>query len=258
MRANPKDIPSDEVRTAHTLFDLTEFLLEEEEATITEMADSLGYAKSTVHRHVSTMNSLGYVVPGSDGYRLSLLFIKYGYKIKNRQQGYNQAKAKTEKLAEETGERVQFIVEESGKAVYLHRARGDQAIRTDPGIGHRIPLHATAAGKAILAAMDEADRSRIIEQADFPSLTNQTITDSVELREQLEDIRERGYSYNLQENLDGLRAVGVAIGGPDDSVLGALSISGPTHRMEGARFQEELPKLLLGAANELELNIIHS
>lgn len=258
MRANPKEIPKGEVRTAHTVFDITEHLLAAEEASITDIAEELGYAKSTIHRHVSTLESLGYVVPVGGQYRLSLEFLRYGHHVRHQRTGYESAKEKVEQLAEETGERVQFIVEEAGKAVYLHRALGEQAVRTDPGIGHRIPLHATAAGKAILAAMSEAKCSEIIEQTDFTPITEKTVTTADELLEEIEAIRERQYSYNLQENLEGLRAVGVAVNGPADSVLGALSISGPTHRMQGERFEEELPNLLLGAANELELNIIYS
>jgi DNA-binding IclR family transcriptional regulator len=44
---------------------------------------------------------------------------------------------------------------------------GEHAVRTDPGIGKRIPLHATASGKAILAAMPSENLSRIIEQTPF-------------------------------------------------------------------------------------------
>lgn len=149
----------------------------------------------------------------------------------------------------------QFLVEEHGEAVYVHRALGDHAVHTDPGIGKCVPLHATAGGKAILAAMPPAELSRIVEQTSFPAITSETITDLDDLYEELERVRECGYAFNREENLDGLHAVGVPITDPDERVIGGLSVSAPSHRLSGERFKDELPSLLLGTANELELNI---
>jgi len=98
----------------------------------------------------------------------------------------------------------------------------------------------------------------VIERADFEPITEHTITDPGRLLEELETVRERGYSFNRQENLEGLHAVGVAVTGPENGVVRALIVSGPTHRLDGDWLQDELPSLLLGTANELELNIAHS
>jgi DNA-binding IclR family transcriptional regulator len=119
-------------------------------------------------------------------------------------------------------------------------------------------LHSVAAGKSILAHMSEEDVWQIIEDRGLPKITENTITDSETLFEELEMIREQGYSVNDQENLDGLKAIGAPILGADGQVIGALSVSGPTHRMKGEYFESELPDLLLGVVNELELNIAYS
>lgn len=253
--------PADEVETvatAETLLEILEFLKTEEGSGVTEIASALGYAKSTVHRHVTTMESLGYLVSTDDGYRLGLRFLELGRRAQRRHRGYRLAKDKVEEIATETGERVQFIVEEHSDAVYVWRSHGERVVRTDPGVGSRIPLYATAAGKSILAHLPEAELEELIEQFDFEPLTESTITDPDELRNELEAIQERGYSFNMEENLDSLRAVGVPVLGADEEVIGALSVSGPSHRMKGERFEEELPDLLLGAANELQLNIAYS
>lgn len=73
--------------------------------------------------------------------------------------------------------------------------------------------------------MEEAHRFEIIEQADVTLITQSTITEHEQLCNELETIRKRGYSFNRQENLDGLHAVGVAVTGPEDDVIGALSVS---------------------------------
>jgi len=249
---------SDTVRTAETAFAVLEYLKDADEATVSAVAADLGYAKSTASRHLSTLVEMGYVVREGDEFRVGLKFLDLGQHARTRRAGYKLAKAKVEEIAAQTGERAQFIVEEHGEAVYLHRSFGEHAVRTDPGIGSRIPLHATSAGKAILAHLPEAERREVLDQADFEPVTEHTITDRKRLLEELDTVRERGYSFNQQENLKGLHAVGVAVSGPEDGIIGALSVSGPTHRLEGEWFREELPSLLLGTANELELNIAHS
>lgn len=248
----------DTVRTAETVFAVLEYLKESDGATVSQVAGDLGCAKSTASRHLSTLVEMGYVVREGDQFHVGLRFLDLGQRARTRQQGYSLAKAKVEEIAEQTGERAQFIVEEHGEAVYLHRSFGEHAVRTDPGIGSRIPLHATSAGKAILAHLPDPKRREVLEQADFDPITEHTITDREQLLEELETIRERGYSFNQQENLEGLHAVGVAVAGPENGIIGALSVSGPTHRLEGEWFREDLPSLLLGTANELELNIAHS
>jgi len=247
----------DMVGSVETLFDIIEYVYREEGVVLSDAAADLEYAKSTIHRHLTTLKRRGYVVE-DDGYYVSLRFLELGEQARNRRRAYRLAREKVDELAEKTNERAQFIVEEHGEAVYVHRAFGEHAVRTDPGIGKRIPLHATSAGKAILGAMPPDKASHIIERISFAKLTNKTITDLGELHEELERVRERGYAFNREENLEGLHAVGVPVTGPNGGVIGALSVSGPSHRLTGEQFKDELPSLLLGMANELTLNIAHS
>ena len=257
MASNDATGTPDTVRTTQTVFDIVEYVKEQDGTTITEAADAIGCAKSTAHRHLSTLHELGYIVVDSEGYHVGLRFLDLGQHARKRLQGYELVQEKVEELANQTGERAQFLVEEHGEAVYIHRTFGEHAIRTDPGIGSRIPLHATAAGKSILANMNARKRNNIIEQTDFNPITDATIMDPEQLRDELQTIQEQGYSFNQEENLEGLHAVGVPVKGPDGGVIGALSVSGPTHRLRDERLNEGLPKLLLGTANELELNVAH-
>jgi DNA-binding IclR family transcriptional regulator len=248
----------DTVRTAETMFDIVQRLAENDGASLAELAAELDYAKSTVHRHLHTLEELGYVVWRDDGYHVGLRFLEVGVTARSGYRGYDLVRQKVEEIAAETGERAQFFVEEHGKAVYLARAVGEQAVRTDPGLGSRIPLYAASAGKAILAELPEPELSDMLERMSFEPVTDHTVTDPDELRAEVEAGRERGYFFNREESLRGTHAVGVAICGPDGEVIGGLSVTGPSHRLTGERFESELPDLLLGAANELELNIAHS
>jgi DNA-binding IclR family transcriptional regulator len=256
MNTDTEQADVDTVSSVETLFDITEHISETEGQTLSQISENLDYAKSTLHRHLTTLEQRGYVVKDG-GYYVSLRFLELGQQARTRHHAYPLAHEKVNELAAETDERAQFIVEEHGKAVYVHRAFGEHAVRTDPGIGKRIPLHATSAGKSILAMMPPAKSSRIIEQTSFEKITSETITDADDLYAELKRIQERGYAFNREENLNGLHAVGAPILGPNEDVIGALSVSGPSHRLVGERVENELPSLLLGTTNELELNISH-
>jgi len=246
------------VKTTETAFTIIEGLEELDGARVTELADHLGLADSTVHSHLATLLEMGYVVKEGDQYQIGSRFLNLGEAAKERKEAFDLVKPKVEQLAEETEERCQFIVEEHGRGVYLHRETGSRAVWTDSGLGRRIYLHSTAAGKTVLATLSDERVEEIIERWGLPPLTDQTITDPDELFAELETVREQGFATNVEESTEGLRAVGVPIVDGDGKLVGALSVSGPSHRMKGEWFESEIPNLLLGTANELELNLKYS
>lgn len=245
-----------EVKTVSTSFDIIDLLKRSNGARVSEIASELGLAKSTAHRHLYTLKRHQYVVQEGDIYHLSLKFLDTGESCRRRHSEYELIEPKITNLAEETQERAQYVIEESGFGVVMCKSHGSNAVRTDLGVGERIPLHSTSAGKAILAHLPEPYIDDIIEQQGLRELTAETITSQEELFDELNDIRERGYAINKQERVKGLCSIGVPVKHQDSNrVLGSISISGPVHRIKGDRFHQELPDLLLGVANELELNI---
>jgi DNA-binding IclR family transcriptional regulator len=91
----------------------------------------------------------------------------------------------------------------------------------------------------------------------LPAATEHTITDREALFEELEEIRDRGYAIGNNEAVDGLSSVAAAVES-SQTVFGAVTVVGPTHRFGRARLREDLPETVLGAANALELNITYS
>lgn len=243
------------VTTTQTTFALIEAIREFETVSLSELARHTGLAKSTVHRHVTTLLDDEYLVREGNEYRLSFRFLNLGEHVRNQNPIHVMAKPKVEQIAAETGERAQFLVEEHGYGVYLHFELGEHAVRTDSALGKRVPMNAISAGKAILSAMPERRVQAIIERNGLPQLTEHTITDEDELFADLERTRERGYAVNIEESTYGLSALAVPVKGKDHEVIGAFGVSGPTHRFKGPRFEQELPDLLLGVVNQFELDI---
>ncbi|MFB6220327.1 MAG: IclR family transcriptional regulator [Halolamina sp.] len=245
------------VTTVERAFDVVEYLREVETATLAEVTEALDIAKSTAHRHLQTLEGRGYVIREDDAFTLGMRFLDHGYFVRRRDPAYELAREKVEELAQRTDERAQFIVEEHGEAIYVHCESGNHAVMADSRLGKRVPIHASAAGLAILSGYDDQRVRDIIDRRGLEQRTPETISDVDELFEELERVRSRGYSVNDQGTIEGLRSVGAPIVGPDDEVIGGLSVAGPINRIKGERFEEELPELIMGATNELELNIAY-
>lgn len=246
---------SGSVKSVHRAMMIVEQIRENGGATVTELARKNSLAKSTVHGYLSTMNDAGYLVKNGSEYHIGTKFLRLGEHSRTRRQEYSMIAEKVTDLAERTDERAQFVIEEHGRGVFLYRKTGEHAVKTNSGTGKRMYLHSTSAGKSILASIPQETVETIIEEWGLPAMTDNTISSREALLSELEEIRERGYAFNHEENIEGLHAVGAPLALEDQGVIGALSISGPTHRMKGEWFNQELPDLLLGIVNELELNI---
>lgn len=246
------------VKSVERSMRIVETVMEMEGARVSELAAELDMAKSTVHGYLATLHGLGYLVKEGEVYQIGTRFLQFGEYSRTRKDEYGMAAQKVTELAEETEERSQFVIEERGRGVFLYRESGAHAVETGSGTGKRMYLHSTSAGKAILAHLPDGTVDEILDRWGLPAVTPATITDEAELRDELADIRDRGFALNREENIEGLHAVGVPVQPQDGTVIGALSISGPTHRLKGDYLLEDLPDLLLGTANELELNIAYS
>jgi len=186
-----------------------------------------------------------------------LKFLNFGEYAWTRRDIYELARPLVDDLADETDERALFMTEEHGRAVYHYRGVGNHAVHTDSRIGTYRYLHTIAGGKAMLAHMADNRVDEILERWGLPLQTEQTVTDRDELFDEVAEIHDRGLVFNDQETIDGLRAIAAPILGPDEKVYGALSVSGPSHRIREDWFEEDIRNLLLGTANELEINLEH-
>lgn len=243
------------IKSAEKTFDIVETIRAQNGANVSTIARELEMAVSTAHQYLKTLESCEFVVKEGDEYHISLRFLEYGEYARTRYSEYELAKEKVEELAEETQERAQFVVFEHGYGVVLYTAIGDRAVTTDVRIGMHVPLHSTAAGKAILAFLPEEQVQTILDRHGLYPVTERTITNRDEFFDHLQKVREEEIAYNDQERMKRLQAVGTPVRNPNGNAIGALSVSGPTNRLKEERLTEQIPDLLLGTANELELNI---
>lgn len=242
------------IDAVQTSFRILEELRQSNGAGITELANELDISKAGVHSHLATLQQNEFVVKDGDEYRLSLRFLDYGEAAKTNIEIYDIVREEIDMLAERTGEVAQFMVEEHGWGIYICKRRGASGVKTASYVGDRKHLHCTGVGKAILSSLPEERVETIIDEHGLPAMTENTVTDREELLDELAEIRDRGVAFDEEEILEGLRCVAVPVSNQEKGLLGAISVSGPTSRMKGERFREELPELVTDTANVIQIN----
>jgi len=124
------------------------------------------------------------------------------------------------------------------------------ALRYAVDTGTRLPLHALASGKALLATLPPDQLDRYFAEAKLEKFTPSTITSEAKLRKQLADVRRTGFAYTDDEYSLGINGIGrVATMGGD--VIGALSVAIPKVRNNPA-LEQRTRDLLARTASLLE------
>lgn len=258
MDESTADRDGHQVKSVSTLFSILEQIKDNEAMGVTELSRELEMSKGAVHRYLTTLVDEGFAVNDGGIYQLGYRFLDLGIHVRGRFQYHEYIQPKVEQLAEETGERAQFLVEEHGRGIHLHSERGQNAVQTDTRVGKVVYLHATASGKAILANLPHERVEEIIRTHGLTAKTRHTITDPDDLFDTLATVSDRGYALNKEERITGLYAVGVPIHDPEGQIVGGLSVSGPVNRIKDRIENETLQQTLVGTANEIELNISYS
>lgn len=244
-----QDIP---IQSAETVLDVAELLAKSGSVTLSEVVAEMDKPRSTVHDYLKSLQETGYVVKENGRYRISTRFLAMGVSAREKMQLFELAQPEIDNLAEQTGEHASLMVEESGLGVLLYISKGEQALDLGVSTGWRMALPTSAPGKAILAHLPDSRVESILDEHGLPEITQQTITEHEALDEELDTVREQGYATDRGERVEGVRAISVPVV-TEGRVHGAITISGPTRRMSGSRFEQELPDLLMRAANVVEI-----
>ncbi|WP_247007129.1 IclR family transcriptional regulator [Halorientalis litorea] len=246
------------IESSRNSLSVLEAIHDTDEGGVTVVAEETGLAKSTVHDHVETLIELGYVVRTDEGLRLSYRFLGFGLDLRRRTRASAEAAAKVTQLANRTGERAHYIVEEGGDAVFLFSETGENAVETDVSPGYREPLYATASGTAILAHLPEDRIDAIVAAIDFESVDRESVADEAALRQELDRVRSADVAYNEGEYIRNLWSVAAPVFDGDGRLLGSMSVSAPVHRLQHEGVRDDLRATLLETVNELELDIAYA
>jgi IclR family KDG regulon transcriptional repressor len=154
------------------------------------------------------------------------------------------------RLQEQTRETISLYVMEGDERVCVERLESPETVRIVARVGRRIPLYAGSAGKLLLAYLPEARREEILKRIKLVPMTEKTITDLDELRQNIGKIRKQGFAFSRGEWI--LEAAGVAapVFDPRGQITAALTISGPAQRFTHEKVAE-LAHLVKAGAEQI-------
>jgi DNA-binding IclR family transcriptional regulator len=223
-----------------------------EPLSLDQITSSVGFAKTSAHRLLYSMRRLGYIQQDSNGnYSLSEKFYALGGNALPYQHLISLSRPVLNQLVMRYGESVHIGVLEKGVVLFVAVAPSQHAYRCAAEVGECNYAHSTALGKCLLANLPVADRDAVLQARGLPKMTERTKTSRPQLELDLERIRKQGWAVNDGENIEGVICVAAPIFGRGDQVIAALSMSGPSSRMQPVL--EELKKAVRNAASRLSL-----
>lgn len=204
---------------------------------ITEIAHRTDLRISTAHRIVTALRHGGLLErdASTERYRLGVGMLTLGRRASDVL-GIPRFVPSLEALAEETGESVNLGIRSGGEIVVVHRIASTHPLRFDQEPGSRVPIYASAMGKALLAAADDLS-AEVKALGPLERFTKQTETAKA-LVDDLTTVKTRGWSLNDEERNVGVRAVGAAVCDPVGRPIAAIAVQGPAVRLTDARIKE--------------------
>jgi DNA-binding IclR family transcriptional regulator len=196
---------------------------------LSELAQELRIPKSSLHAILRTMAARGWVEATGDGTRfgLGLRALRAGVAYVESDDTVTMVGHLLDDLAREFGETVHLGRLDGADIVYLAKRDSIHPLRLFSAVGRRLPAHATALGKALLARRSPAEVDSLVGPSPR-RLTPHTITARAQLRADLAAARARGYAVDREENSEGIVCFAVALPLATDD---AISVSVPTTRL---------------------------
>lgn len=210
------------------------------EVTLSEISATSGLPMPTIHRLVRTLVDRSYLRQLPDRrYALGTRLIPLGNAA--REAFGSRSTRELATVVRELGETTNLATMDGDQLVYVGQVPSPRAMRMFTELGQHVHPHCRAAGKALLAQLDDAQARGVLERVGMPAMTPRTVTDIDELVAQLAQIREQGFATEDGEMELGVRCLAVPV--PSAAARFAVSLSAPETRMTDAVQQQALPVL---------------
>jgi DNA-binding IclR family transcriptional regulator len=215
--------------------------------TLIELAASVGLPRSTAHRIVGALSREGFVRAVPSG-KLRIGSALIGIAVASRRDLRHEAAPFIERLSHELRETVDLAVLDGSEVLFIDQYTSRRTLRVVAEIGARFPLHCTANGKAVLAALPAEEAERLLPQQ-LVRLTPNTITDRRVLQQEIEKVRLTGVAYDHEEHTVGVAAAAVALRDSAGTVA-AISVIIPAARSHGS--WDQVVAALLRTRDEIQ------
>jgi DNA-binding IclR family transcriptional regulator len=201
--------------------------------TLSQLTRKLQLPKSTSHALLLTFERCGYVQrdEATGRYRMGSRLYALANMALSGTSLRDQAAPFLYTLMQQTGLTVHLAILEQGEAVLIDKVEPPGEPKVATWIGKRMGLHCTALGKALVAALPEAEVEELVRRQGLLRHNENTIASLRKLRQACEQVQQLGYSIDDEEEEIGVCCVGAAILNGERQVVAAISVSGPTTQL---------------------------
>jgi len=222
--------------------------------SIRELADQMNFPRTVVHRLISTLEDEGYLSKNSfrAGYKISTKMWSLGSAAIQNLEIRDVARRYIENLALKTNELVALAILEGKEIVYIDKIDSSQTVRAIIPIGGRAPAYCLSTGKAILAYRNDEEIVKLASS--MKKFTHKTMADREALKKDLAEVRRRGYSINFGEWHDDVGGVASAVRDREGTVVAAICITVPVHRLTKAN-TDRFGRLTMEAARRISTEL---
>jgi DNA-binding IclR family transcriptional regulator len=249
------------IQTVTHALSLLESFEGEEELGVTDLARRLDLHKNNVFRLLATLLEKGYIEQDSDTdrYRLGVRCLEIGQSFAGNRGLVRHARPHLESLTRETGESAHLAVLRDFEVVHLDGEQSDQLVNAGSRMGCRLPAHCTATGKVLLGCADERVRQEFdrlwVSAGRLESRTRSTILDREKLFEELRTVAGQGYALDNEECAVGMRCAAAPVYDAAGRTVAALSVSGPSFRLDAERLVDRVVPAVANSAERLSARL---
>jgi DNA-binding IclR family transcriptional regulator len=219
-----------------------------------EIQSLTGFSKNRTYRILATLCERGYLEkdPNTNEYRLGPSFLILGELYRRYRLGLRNSSVKIlRELGEETKEYAVLTVRYGGDMqLSIEGVQGEHALQSRSHVGEAFPLHIGAAGKFLLAAIPEEERSEILGRMEFKRYTDRTIQSRERLEREIRVAMEQGYYMAEEDWAEGLNAVTAPVRDETGSIVACISVFIPTLRYTQEHIELSI-SAVLNAAHKL-------
>lgn len=223
------------IRVLDRAIRLLSLLSDGKSRTSNEIAESIGLSPSTTFRLLATLVHYNYVKRDeqTNQYRLGLACLELARAYQDSNDLRKVAMPVLEALRDDVKETVHLAVLDQMEIVYLEKLFGLHAIGLmSSRVGGRAPAYCTGVGKVLLAYQKPDQVRAYYERQGLHQFTETTICDVEALMQHLQEVRRRGYAFDVGEHEHEVRCIAAPIFDVTGQAVAALSISGPSMRLD--------------------------
>lgn len=223
--------------------------------TPTAANEVLGLPKPTVHRLFHTLEAEGFLQRDIDGrsYSAGQRLRKLSVNVLSSSRLRTVRLAVLNALTEDLGETCNIATPDREGMVYLDRVETKWPLRIQLPVGTTVPFHCTASGKMYLSSLAPNLLAKFMSASVLDQHSAKTITDPQAVQDEIKAVRDRGYSTDNEEFMDGMVAIAVPILDNRNRLMSTLSIHAPTQRVSIETLTSYLDRLKSAAADLSEL-----